>query len=299
MFKRILVALDGSVTAESILPAVTSLAQLFGSWVTLCSIISHEKSPFLLTNSSFLETIELESKQALTLYLHKIQSRLESKGIKIDIVIKTGNPSHEIIQLAENTGYDLLAFATRGRSGITRWILGSVADHIIGSVTTPILLISPKADKEYSLDDPHKINSIIAPLDGSRLAESILPIAESISIKSNTKIDLLQVVPTIIQVYLGIEPQAYPMDVLENLEDRAYEYLSTIESSLKNRGVTARSKLVEGDVSSSIIDYCSKLDHSLITMTTRGYTGFSRWVLGSVADKIIRDIGEPVLLVKI
>jgi len=298
MFKRILIALDGSDTAESIVPTVISIAQLFGSWVTLCSVIPHDKSSFNISKSRFIEKIELESKQALTEYLHKLQSRLESKSINTDIIIKTGNPPHEIIELAENQDYDLIALATKGRSGIMRWMLGSVADHIIGSATTPILLISPTEDIEYSIDKPHKLNSIIIPLDGSKLAESVLPIAESIAIKASAVINLVQVIPTIVQVYLGSEHQAYPMDILADLEESGHKYLSKIERFLQLKGLNVHSKLIEGEASSSINNYCSTLDQSIITMTTRGYTGFSRWVLGSVADKIIRHVGEPVLLIK-
>ena len=299
MFKRILVALDGSSTAESILPAVISLAKLYGSWVTLCSIIPHQKTGQLFSKQYFLEKIELDSQAKLNLYLHEWESKLNSIGIRTDILIKTGNPPQEIIRLTEDSHYDLLALATRGRSGIMRWILGSVADHIIGSVPIPILLIAPHENVKYSFKQPIKLNSIIIPLDGSKLAESVLPVAESIALKSSAEITLIQAVPTVIQVYLGIEPQTYPIDILENLEERGNDYLSKVKRFLVNRGTKVESKLLEGDASSSIINFCSQIDHSLVTMTTRGNTGFSRWVLGSVADKIIRNIGGPVLLIKI
>ena len=86
---------------------------------------------------------------------------------------------------------------------------------------------------------------------------------------------------------------------MKSLEERGNDYLSKIKTGLTNRGLKVESKLMDGDASSMIIDFGSNMDNSLITMTTRGLTGFSRWVLGSVADKIIRSIEQPVLLLKI
>lgn len=298
MFQRMLVTLDGSKLAAGVLPYATSLAKVFNTWVTLLSVVPHEESAEGGDKrQQYLEEMERRSGASLSEYLHTMQARLREQGVKADFATRTGNVPQNISSFAEEGKYDLIAIATRGRSGITRWLMGSVADHVLQSTSIATLLIKPEDDQSEDIAIA-PIKRLLVPLDGSPIAEVAIPIAEQLASKTSAKVHLVQALPTMSQLYLGIEPQAFPTDVMQSVEESAVSYLQGMTERLQSKGISATSESPMGDPASIINDLARKLDDSIVVMSTRGRTGFSRWILGSVADKVVRGSTGPVLLVR-
>ena len=144
MYKKILVPLDGSELAEKVLPHVTALAKGFGAEPTLVSVVEIS----LGVAGAKLEAIPAvaaESKAALKaeamFYLQKIQQGLKGAGVEAAVAVLEGDVASEIITYAEQKGYDLIAMATHGRSGIGRFIMGSIAEKVVRGAIKPVLLI--------------------------------------------------------------------------------------------------------------------------------------------------------------
>lgn len=144
MYTKILVPLDGSELAEKVLPHVTALAKAFGAEPTLVTVVEFS----LGVAGAKLEAIPAvaaESKAALRaealFYLQKVQQSLKVQGIKATVVALEGDVASEIIAYAEQKGYDLIAMATHGRSGIGRFIMGSIAEKVVRGAIKPVLLI--------------------------------------------------------------------------------------------------------------------------------------------------------------
>ena len=144
MYKMILVPLDGSELAEKVLPHVTALAKAFGAEPTLVSVVEFS----LGVAGAKLEAIPAvaaESKAALKaeamLYLQKTQQTLKVAGVNAAVAVLDGDVASEIITFAEQKGFDLIAMATHGRSGIGRFIMGSIAEKVVRSAIKPVLLI--------------------------------------------------------------------------------------------------------------------------------------------------------------
>jgi nucleotide-binding universal stress UspA family protein len=144
MYKKILVPLDGSELAKKALGQAEKLAQTFGSEIILFQVV-----PFMpIYGSPELVTpliIDEKQKESVERYLLGLTEELKQRGIKASSAVKTGQQvAVEIIDFAKGNGVDLIIMSTHGRSGITRWVLGSTALKLLTRAETPILLLRSK-----------------------------------------------------------------------------------------------------------------------------------------------------------
>src|SRR5687767_12533378 len=135
MIRTILVPLDGSPLAESILPSVAQIARLTGATLRLV----HVTEP---VSGHRAEATSHE--QALRRYLEDVAQRLTGDGLTVKTDLLAGDPAETIIQAAQTV--ELIAMGTHGRSGIGRWVYGSVADKVLRGATAPVLLIRTGAE---------------------------------------------------------------------------------------------------------------------------------------------------------
>ncbi len=144
MYKKILVPLDGSEIAKKALDQAEKLAKVFESEIVLFQVV-----PFMpIYGSPELVTpliIDEKQKELAEKYLSDLAEDLKLKGFKVRAVVRTGQQvAVEIIDFAKEDGVDLIVMCTHGRSGITRWVLGSIALKVLTRAETPILLIRSK-----------------------------------------------------------------------------------------------------------------------------------------------------------
>jgi nucleotide-binding universal stress UspA family protein len=147
MLKKILVPLDGSEMAASVLPQVIDLAKAFNAQVTLMHVCYSpvgaeigESSPEVIRQAAAIE------KKACEAFLGKTANDMKAQGVEIEALCVEGVPAREIIAYADKNGMDLIAMATHGR-GEVAWVMGSVAERVITHATVPVLLhrvIKPK-----------------------------------------------------------------------------------------------------------------------------------------------------------
>lgn len=147
IFRRILVPLDGSAEAESVLPHVEALAQEFESEIILFRSVPQTayvvpvgtEGAYAMTESP-AELIKAQMKDS-TDYLEDIKRRFSAKGIPVTTGVESGEPAEQIITLAQTNDAGLVAMCTHGRSGISRWAYGSVATKVLNGGNTPLLLV--------------------------------------------------------------------------------------------------------------------------------------------------------------
>ncbi len=144
MYKKILVPLDGSELAKKALDEAEKLATCFGAEIVLFEVV-----PFMpIYGSPELVTpliVDEKQKEAAEKYLVNLAEELKKKGLKVTGVVRTGQQvAVEIIDFAKESGANLIVMCTHGRSGISRWVLGSVALKVLTRAETPILLIRSK-----------------------------------------------------------------------------------------------------------------------------------------------------------
>lgn len=308
MFKKILVPLDGSVEAETVLPYVRDLAFRFNSEVDVVGVGLGSK--------------RRRVNQLLDGYIHHAVERLQADNVTCRAVLlyssaignvsehhdKTVNvkergrmvyasPADVILEHADKHRTGLIVMATHGINGLRRWWLGSTFEKVVSKSAVPVLGIHSKHINE--LDKRKKVifNRIIIPLDGSDIGEAALHDAESIAAKTEASIVLLHVIPEPHRIearILGPEFAGF----MRALQEDSERYLHKIETRLTKKGINTTVKIVTGDPAVKIVDQAKQEKADLIAMSTHGRSGIARWVLGSVADKILHESKIPLWLVR-
>ena len=291
MYKKILVPLDGSALSEGVLPYVRSLARGIDASVDLLRVNDPAQ---LAPYSPPLQGGE---------YLEQVAATF-SGLTAVNCTVELGAPADRIVDLAAAQAGTLIAMATHRRSGAKRWLLGSVAEKVLHVATNHLLLVRSSGGDSGG---EARLNRVLVPLDGSELAEKVLPVATDLAAKLKLKILLTRVV---IYVYFG-PPEVLPMfgannpyqkEFWEQARSEATEYLSGKVAQLRAQGLLHVSfVLIDGSAegaAAEIIDLARKTTGDLVAMSTHGRSGVGRWLLGSVAERVVRHSGVPVLLIR-
>lgn len=285
MYERILVPLDGSELAEGALPYAEGIATKLHSQVILLTV----SAP-----GDYLQ-------RPLRAYLEKKAGELLSSGVEASPVVVEGDAANEILNHAEENRVGLIIISTHGRSGISRWALGNIANKVLQASHIPTLLI--KSSELETTSTGKELRSILVPLDGSQFAEAIIPYVAGLAQGMDGEVALVRVVePTKLPHLAGygqwVDWEKYEKDLLAEAEKEAKRYLSKQEDALRHQGVGVSSTLLLGKPSQTILQYSEDNSVSLIALSTHGFSGITRWAYGSVASKIIETSSKPVLLVR-
>lgn len=292
MYAKIIVPLDGSSIAEGILPYAKTFAKACNAPVELLNVITPEVIDVLSdpAHHRYADDVEADMKRHGLSYLRPIAASL-SQAQAAECVVRVGEPAEVIVEEAKPG--TLVIMATHGRSGVQRWLLGSVADKVLHSVRTHLLLARTghqNNGKEAAL------KSIVVPLDGSALAEKILPWVVALAKMMRLEVVLIRAYSLPNAFYTTDEYVPNMWEFAERLKEEARTYLESRVESLKSQGLKhVSSILVEGDGAAEIIDFARKTPENLIAMSTHGRSGIRR-LLGSVTDRVVRNSWDPVLV---
>jgi nucleotide-binding universal stress UspA family protein len=145
MYKTILIPMDGSPLAEAVLPHAQGLTTSEDAQIILLRVSVNPAAEFAFSDpslaSNLVDSLEAES---LT-YLQSIRARLQKAGLRTKFLIRQGAVAETILQVAAEVQADVIAMSTHGRSGVSRWLLGSIANRVVNHSPIPVLLIRPQA----------------------------------------------------------------------------------------------------------------------------------------------------------
>jgi nucleotide-binding universal stress UspA family protein len=298
MFTKLLVPLDGSKTAEKALPYTRYLAQDKNVGVELLAVVdvANMASHMTAERALHLDTMVDDAVRASEKYLQAVAATLTAAKIKT--VVDSGRPEEVIIEKAAADQDTLITMATHGRSGMNRWLLGSVAEKVLRGGSNPVLLI--RATENTRSEDGPTLKSLIVPLDGSDLAERVLPKAVEFAKQRDLEIVLIRTYHIPTTAYAGVEGYALPIDdLLKDMREEACEYLENKVTDVKKLGLAKVSfRAKEGLPADEIISFAKNLPGGLIAMSTHGRSGVRRWVLGSVTETVVRHAENPVLVIR-
>ncbi|MDA0262571.1 MAG: universal stress protein [Chloroflexi bacterium] len=299
MYDRILVPLDGSPLAERILPFVRLLGRRFDSHVQLLRMTDSRVAYLTgLASEEYGEFVPVDQGKEAQDYLDGIAETLSEDGLEVSSSVHEDvGPAAGILEEAERLPATLIAMCTHGRSGVGRWLIGSVTDKIMRSATVPTLVTRAAGAPTQTAEAV--IGNIIIPLDGSDLAEQALPHGVSLARELGLGLTLARAVPSVESISRYFEYSVGAFEHLSSDRDKqADEYLDGIVESLDQPGgPEVEKKLLYGDPAVEIIEVAKEMPTSLVVMTSHGRSGISRWALGSVADRVVRHSEFPVLLV--
>ena len=140
MYKRILLPLDGSPLAEQALPHAIAMAERFQSELVLLRVLIPLPRP-PTTAEAVLQRAEKATAVFAREYQERVAASVQERGITVQIVTIEGRPHLQIIQYAETNQVDLIVMCTRGQSGLSRWLMGSVSERVMRGASVPVLLV--------------------------------------------------------------------------------------------------------------------------------------------------------------
>jgi nucleotide-binding universal stress UspA family protein len=284
----ILIPLDGSDLSREVLPYAQMLAQTLSAQIHLLRAVAD--APAADVQDHMQAALEREAQ------------RLREVGLHVSTEVVFQSPPVAIVQKAKEKHPTLIAMATHGYSGLRRWALGSVADEVVHTTTTPIFLVRCQGTSHDSAASMPKIQRILVPLDGSELSKKSLPIATLLASKSHAKIDLLQAILPLQMFYDDLQPIPIPKVQFEQELAKDYElaetYLQQVADSLGHENMRAEVHIKTGKAEDVIIEESEQQQSDIIVMATHGYGGIERFLLGSVADKVLHATTTPLLLVQ-
>lgn len=301
MYEKILVPLDGSKTAETVLPNVLRLARESQAKVVLITVEPPGSSagrggPARGKMANGSATLEKPSAQ-MKAYLDSAVSMLAGLGVAATAVSATGDAAEEILAYAAGNKCDLIAMSTRGRSALRRGLMGSVTDAVMRASTVPVLAVGPKSVQGKDLDGA--IRRVAVPLDGSEMAEEVLPHVEKLAQLLSLEVVLLRVVRMVPWAYGAHE--RVPMDTTDieaAMGAEARDYLNAVVSRFTAKGIRCRCEVLHGVPWDKIATFAGSASDMMVAISTHGRSGISRLVLGSVADMLIRTLETPILVVR-
>jgi len=299
MYTKMLIPLDGSKTAEKVLPYARALGGVLKIPVELLAVVDIGEMATHMTASKarFLDTMVEDAERSSSEYLKGIAAK--AAGVNIRWSVEKGKAEDAIIEKAAADKNILIAMATHGRSGLNRWILGSVTEKVLRGCENPLLLV--RASEAVNTEEKTLIKSVIVPLDGSELAERALPSVAALAKAMNLEVVLFRAYNIPYSVYGGTDGySAIDFEqIIAGLKEEAVEYLEKKTAELKNQGLAKVSYVTkEGIGADEIIALGRATPDNLIAMCSHGRSGVRRWVLGSVTETVVRHCGDPVLVVR-
>jgi len=301
MFERILVPLDGSARAELVLPQIARILNREDAEILLLRVVNIPDSAGLVMKTTIRHQEREEGQQ----YLHDMALRFALKSPKVHARLAEGWPAEVILETAKSEGATMIAMSTHGRSGMARWALGSVAEKVARASDVPVLLVrsfrrSPKGDLEPMVPEELPFRRILVPVDGSATSMSVIGPAEKFAELYGSDILTLHVVPPYAPpgaILPGMEA-ALPITRPEPLASDEDPVTEKAANRFRHAGLNVSRLTVEGDPASEILDLSSNRGVDLIALGTHGRTGFTRWALGSIAERVMRSAEVPLLLVR-
>lgn len=297
MFEKILVPLDGSPFAEMALPTAVALAQQGHHEVTLLSVTNSHHIVFegwegysYLYEEQFLDA----SKQQFNRYLQELMVQHAQPDLQTRLLVKVGDAAGVIVDTAVEEDIDLIVMTSHGRSGVSRWVLGSVTERVLRTAPCPVLIIHQQVP----------LSHIMITLDGSTLSEYALKPGLELASRLGSRVTLLSVEPR-----TDFEP-----DLVPQLEEGGDKPQPPSREALFRRTITYLQHLVQGlsanlkqmihvmakqgPVVEVILDTIESDKVDLVVMSTHGRTGLKRWIYGSVMEKILRSAPCNMLVMR-
>ncbi|MBP6469442.1 MAG: universal stress protein [Chloroflexi bacterium] len=282
--QRLLVPLDGSSLAERALPPAFAIAQALSTNDRCAVDILRVVPPLFLTIDPILyaETLHLSEEEAQS-YLETIAIEWSKADLPITTAVTAGSVAESIIGYTQQNGINLIVMSSHGRSGLGRWVYGSVTEKVLRHGCCATLII-----RQTAKPPPEVFHKILVCLDGSLLAEQVLDPIFTIARATQAEITLLRVLTP---SHLAIETYAMEQ-LLANVEemerDTAEAYLRQLLVKLAPEDLTINTQTAVGPAADVIIDTAANQGMDLIAMCSHGRSGISRWVYGSVTEKVLR-----------
>lgn len=297
MYSRLLVPLDGSRLAESVLPAVERLAKVGHATVLLLHVVERD-APAAVHGDRHLTTVSQADP-----YLEELAQRLRSAGLTVETHAHPAPEGDVARSIVEHTGEqraDLIILCTHGRSKMRDLLFGRIAQQVLRRGTTPVLLIRPRDDGTVASFEPR---TVLIPLDGSPASEAALPPAGELAAAFGVTLHLVTIVPTPETLRgdrqaVGTLLPAATRAELDLEQSDAETYLHRLGADMSGFAPVTI-EVLRGDIGAALAERASVPDIGLVVMATHGRAGLQAVWGGSVVAQLLTRLRAPILLIRV
>lgn len=294
-FSHLLVPLDGSRMAESVLPAVAEIAARFGAWVTLVHVIE-KNAPAAVHGESHLRAPEEAERYLRQVAAHRLQSvsRVEQHVHTSEVKDVARSIAEHVVEFSS----DLIVMCSHGRSGPRDLLFGSIAQQVIALGATPVLLLQPEDEPPTS----YQCRRILVPLDGDPEHAVGLPIVAAFARAFGAAVHLVSVVETFgsLAGHDTATSRLLPGStsrLLEMTVAAVGEYLEDEAEHLRTEKLTVDTEVLRGDPAKMIANAALRIEADLLVLGTHRKIGTDAFWSGSVAPRVCRGCRTPLLLI--
>lgn len=297
MIRQILVPLDGSALAESVLPAAAAVAKAFGARVKLLHIIEERGRDTVHGER------HLTDGDRAQLYLEEVARRPVFQGQDVQIHVhlpKKGNVAESVVDHADEFGADLVVLSTHGKGGLRGFLFGRIALRALQRGTTPVLLMNPTSS---GVVPPFVCRTILVPLDGTAAHEPALGVASKLGQAWQAALHLEIVVHTVgtlsgHEAATGVLMPSATRALLDLAERGAEEYLERVAQTLKAEGLSTTSHVSRGEPAACLVEAADRVNADLVVMASHAKGAMEAFWSGSLTPKVVEKLRRPILLVR-
>ena len=300
-YKNILLTTDLSSNADSAIPYAVALAKRHGGTIHLFHVLEDEAREALAAGivigvTEWIANLHKHHTEKVAAMAQRIE---KDSGIKTIYAVVRGNPAKEVATYAKKFDVDIVVIATHGRTGLVRFLLGSVAERVVRLSPAPVLTVRPGA---IVPNDGLHFRAILLPTDFSENAAVVQPFAVELAREAGAKLLLVHVVED--SVYyasaaagegIGVDVEAWLTTICAEAEKRLHSEAAALSAK---SGLEVVPIMSRGRAAERLVELATEHHADLMVISTHGYTGLSHLIFGSVAERIVRISHVPVLSIK-
>ncbi|MFC7080660.1 universal stress protein [Halorussus caseinilyticus] len=291
MYDSILVPTDGSEHAERAAEHALSLARAFDSTVHFVNVVDVQTEGGLFSaggvDREFVGRLEDRGREKIATL-----EELAESGDDVRTAVVKGRPSEGILDYAEENDADLVLMGTHGRTGLNRYVTGSVAERVVRLSDAPVFTV--RATERSVVGDGY--DDVLIPTDGSDCADAAVAHGIAIAEQYDATVHAVNVMN--VRAMTSADEMPSQPTLLETFEERGEEATEAVAERAREAGLDAVTAVWKGTPAVGLLDYADDEDVDLIAMGTHGRRGLDRYFLGSTTAKVVRASEVPVLSVR-
>lgn len=286
MYDQILYPTDGSEPAESVLDYSLRIASEHEATIHILNVADTNQDSLTRIQGEVIDVLEREGEKIV----NEAAQRATDRGISVVSEVRQGTPSTSIVEYSQQFDIDLIVMPTHGRSGLKRFLIGSVTERVINTAEAPVITVNPDRDRPLT----YPCQNLLVPTDGSRGAELALREGIAVAKATGATLHLLHVVET-----GSLGPDARSVLKEGELTERANTIMAEATETATAESLDAvESEIEYGSPARKIRTYIQENKIDLAILGTHGETDFSRYMMGGVSAKIVRTSPIPVMWVR-
>lgn len=293
--KRILMPTDFSHNANQALHYAIMLADTFGAEVTAFHVVTLFESDPNNPSHQFPEMSEVYDSMEKAANINMKQLLADHAEVKIKYEVVRGiSPAEDILNHAKTENFDLIVLGTHGRSGISRFLLGSATEKIIRHMPCPVMTIRYHSEM---LIKP-QLKRIVVPLDFSAYSKQALAYATAYASKFGASLYILHVIEEQLHPAYYVTGDVSIFKLIPDLREKSHTALQQFAGKEIPKNIEHSFHIREGRAHNEIVNFGEEQDADLIVITTHGLSGLDHLLIGSTTEKVVRKAKCPVLAVK-